>query len=49
MVEGGRKVQKENSNSSGKCSDKNGNDNFVADGDGDGACDAEGVGICGGE
>jgi hypothetical protein len=34
-VKGGRKVKKDDSNSSGKCSDENGNDNVNGDGDGD--------------
>jgi hypothetical protein len=34
-VKGGRKVEKDDSNSSGKCSDENGNDNVNGDGDGD--------------
>jgi hypothetical protein len=34
-VKGGRKVKKDDSNSSGKCSDENGDDNVNGDGDGD--------------
>jgi len=34
-VKGGRKVLKDDSNSSGKCSDENGDDNVNGDGDGD--------------
>jgi hypothetical protein len=34
-VKGGRKVKKDDSNSSGKCSDENGDDNVNSDGDGD--------------
>jgi hypothetical protein len=34
-VKGGRKVKKDDSNSSGKCSDENGDDNVNGDGDAD--------------
>lgn len=34
-MKGGRKVKKDDSNSSGKCSDENGDDNVNGDGDGD--------------
>jgi len=34
-VKGGRKVKKDDSNSIGKCSDENGDDNVNGDGDGD--------------
>jgi len=34
-VKGGRKVMKDDSNSSGNCSDKNGDDHVNGDGDGD--------------
>jgi len=34
-VKGGRKVKKDHSNSSDKCSDENGNDNVNGDGDAD--------------
>jgi hypothetical protein len=34
-VKGGRKVNKDDSNSSGKCSDENGDDNVNGDGDAD--------------
>ena len=34
-MKGGRKVKKDDSNSSGKCSDENGDDNGNGDGDAD--------------
>lgn len=34
-MKGGRKVKKDDSNSSGKCSDENGDDNVNGDGDAD--------------